>query len=133
MGKCKDCVTWALVGMAGAEALEHNAAVGGALRDVGKMIKEMVSPEVWEDIVAELDWFERPISEMTADIAVMGALSELEEKCGLDVSKARELRKAGYVANEKGLRGAAQFRYIELKDEFVHLAGELTCVRDGEH
>lgn len=129
--KCKDCVTWLLVGMAGAEALEHNAAVSGTLQDVGKTIKDMVSPAEWEDIVSELDWFERPITEMTADIAVMGSLNELE-KCDLDVSKARKLRLEGYEANEKGESSQARFRYVDLKSELVSLAGKLTCLRNGE-
>lgn len=123
-------MTWLLVAMAAAEASEHNAMVGGTLRDVGKTIKEMVDPAQWEDIVYELDWFERPISEMTADIAILGSLNELEKKCGLDVSKARQLRLEGYEANEKGMTGSARARYIELKDELVRLGGELPCVKD---
>ena len=125
--KCKECVTWSLVGMAATEALEHNAIVGGALREVGKTIKGMVSKDEWEDLVGELDWFERPITEMTADIAVHGALNELE-KCGLDVSKARRLHQEGSKANEKGESSSARFRYIDLKNELISLAGKLTCL-----
>lgn len=126
-GKCKECVTWSLVGMAAIEALEHNAIVGGTLRDIGKTIKEMVSKDEWKYLVGELEWFERPITEMTAVIAVHGALNELE-KCGLDVSKARRLHQEGSKANEKGESGLAQLRYIDLKDELVSLAGKLTCL-----
>lgn len=132
MAKCKDCVTWLLVGMAGTEALEHNAAVGGTLRDVGKTIKEMVSPEEWDGIVSELDWFERPMTEMTAYIAVVGSLSELEKKCDLDVSKARKLHQEGSQANEEGKSGVAQAKYVQLKDELLSLAQGLTCLVDGD-
>lgn len=132
MGKCKDCVTWLLVAMASTEALEHNAAVGGTLRDIGGKIKEMVEPKQWDEIVSELDWFERPISEMTAYIGVVGSLSELEKKCDLDVSRARELHREANEYNEKGISSAAWSKYIQLKDELVSLATKLSCLRDGQ-
>ena len=131
MGQCKECVTWLLVGMASAEALEHNAAVGGTLRDVGKTIKEMVSPEEWDEIVSELDWFEKPLIEMTANIGVVGSLSELEKKCDLDVSRARELFSEANEYNKKGIYSGAWPKYIELKQELVSLATKLSCLRDG--
>ena len=114
-------VTWLLVAMAGTEALEHNAMVGGMLRDIGKKIKGMVRPEEWKDIVNELDWFEHPITEMTANIAIFGSLSELE-KHGLDVSRLRKLSSEGIKANEARLSSAAQAKYIQLKDELLSLA-----------
>lgn len=127
---CKGCVTWLLLGMTAAEALEHNAIVSGTLRDVGKTIKAMVNPTQWEDIICELDWFEHPISEPIADMAILNSLDELEKKCGLDVSKARQLRLEGYEANKKGRTILARARYIELKDELVRLGGKLSCIKD---
>ena len=132
MGKCKECVTWLLVAMSAAEALEHNAGVGGYLRDVGKTIKEMVTPKEWKDLVSELDWFERPIAELTADVGVVGSLSELEKKCDLDVSRARELHREANEYNEKGISSAAWSKYIQLKRELVSLAEKMSCLKDGQ-
>ena len=119
--KREPCISWFLVAMAGAEALEHNAGVSVALMDIAPMLKGMLTEKEWDEVVGELDWFEHPIDEMTANIAVSGALSNLREQCNVDTTKAHSLFSEGLDALRASKCNIARQKFIDLKMELLSL------------
>lgn len=120
-----ECITEYSLALAASEALEHNAMIGGHFRKIGQMLKEILTEEQYEGLLAEYEWFEAPITEFTAEIYGAAAIRQVGEKCHVDVSEVLENFNKGLEWNRLKEAGTAQLRFMNVKQQLAYLAEKL--------